>query len=246
MIKAIIVDDEMSGREGLSQLLKRFCPSVKILDMCENIERAVEAIKKGRPDLVLLDIEMPLENGFKLFDYFPIPEFEVIFTTAHPEYAVQAFRYSAVDYILKPIDYRILVQAVEKVEQKLEEDQKEMEVKPRKATMVNPFRKIAIPTVHGYHFTEIQRIVRVQADANYSKIIIKEKKGYTSSKTLGEYENLLVPYNFVRVHRSHLVNLNFIQSYTKGRSPILTMEDGVEIPIASNRRDSFLNQLNKM
>ena len=245
-MKAIIVDDELSGREVLSRLIGKFTKQVQVVALCESVAAARETIEAKQPDLVFLDIEMPLESGFKLFEYFPQPNFKVIFTTAHQHYAIKAFEFAAVDYLVKPIHYQDLQRAVQKALHQNALDELQNRLQLVQENLVNPFRRIAIPTINGYLFVNIHEILRLESDTNYSIIVLKNQENYTSSRTLRDYEELLSPFNFVRVHRSHLINLNFIREYQKGRSPILVMEDASQIPIAANRKEDFLRHLNKL
>lgn len=245
-MKAIIVDDEISGREVLARLVSKFAQQVQVLALCESVAAARTAIDAHQPELVFLDIEMPLESGFKLFEYFPQPKFQVIFTTAHQHYAIKAFEFAAIDYLIKPIHYQDLQRAVQKALQQNALDEMQHRLQLVQENLVNPFRRIAIPTINGYLFVNIHEILRLESDTNYSKIVLQNKESYTSSRTLRDYEELLSPFNFVRVHRSHLINLNFIREYQKGRSPILVMEDASQIPVAANRKDDFLRHLNKL
>ncbi len=245
-MKALIIDDELSGREVLAKLIEKFTPDIEVVATCDSIASARPILSERPVELVFLDVEMPRENGFKLFDYFPQPHFKVIFTTAHQQYARKAFAYAAVDYLVKPIHYQELQRAVDKVKQQNALAQMQERLKMVQENLVNPFRRIAIPTVGGYLFANIHEILRVESDTNYSKIILSDQQPYTSSRTLRDYEELLTPFNFVRVHRSHLINLNFIREYQKGRTPQLLMEDGATVPVAANRKDDFLNQLKRL
>ncbi len=246
-MRILIVDDELSGREVLLALIHKYCSKNHAVTLCDSVAAAKKHLEQIETDLVFLDIEMPVENGFDLFQYFPAPTFQVVFTTAHQHYAIQAFKYAALDYLVKPVRPKQLQKAIQRAQALYQEKTAIKErIQLLQDSLVNPFQKIAIPTIDGFLFVNMREIIRIESDVNYSKIILQPNQSYTSAKTLKEYEELLEPFNFVRIHRSHLINLNYIRAYQKGRTPILEMDDGTELPIAANRKKEFLEYLNKL
>lgn len=244
MIRSVIVDDEENSRIVLENLLTEFCEGIEVLTTVDSIKTAVEAIQKYQPDLVFLDIEMPEENGFKLFDYFEEPTFDVVFTTAYDQYALKAFKFSAVDYLLKPIDLEELQKALLKFKEKKNRLVNHEQFQTLRYNFNNSFRKLALPTSDGFIFIELDTIIRFEADSNYTVVFVKDGKKYLISRTLREYEDLLSELNFLRINRSHLINFNHIKKYKKSKRPIVEMIDGSHINLAPSRRKEFLEKLN--
>ncbi|MFN7706013.1 MAG: LytR/AlgR family response regulator transcription factor [Chryseotalea sp.] len=240
-IEAIIVDDELSGREGLKILVDRHCPKISIVDVCDNLEAAISTIKSKKPRLVFLDIEINERYGFELFNYFDQIDFKVIFVSAFDKYAIKAIKLNALDYLLKPVNAEDLNKAVTKLE--------EAGWAPTNNQLINNlkrnnFDKIAVPTREGYSFIDLSEIIRCEADINYSVIHLKTGLKVVSSKSLGEYEQLLDTMGFLRIHKSHIINLDHIKSYIKGDGGVIIMADGAHIPVSRRQRDEFLNRLN--
>ncbi len=244
MIVAIIIDDEESSRITLKNMLEIFCSEVTVVHSAYSVPDGVKAIQKYNPDVVFLDIEMPIHNGFELFDFLPDLKAEVIFTTAYDQYAIRAFKFSAVDYLLKPIDLEELKSAIQRIEDKkdqLASDRSKFAVLSE--NIRSPFQKLGLPTVEGYSFIKISEIVRCEADSNYTNFFSIKGEKILVPKTLKEYESLLEEFNFLRVHRSHIINLDYITKYTRTRIPSVTMVDGSVISISLKKKDQLLNKL---
>jgi len=249
MITCIIIDDERRSRETLKKIIDRFLSDkIEVVGMAESVKEGVFLIKENSPELVFLDIEMPNESGFKLFDYFDDIEFEVVFTTAYRQYAIDAFKYSAVDYLLKPINYLDLEEAIERVESKRKTSTKNVRVK----TLVNnlksgsdKFKKIALPTLDGFQLEEIDDIIYCEADENYTKLFINGGNSIMVTKTLKALEELLQNEIFFRIHKSYLVNLNYIKSYSKTDGYRVQLENGVMLDVATRRNEAFIKALTK-
>jgi len=245
MIKAIIIDDEMHCRKTLSILLKEYCPEVEVIEQCDNGEAGVEAIKKLKPDLVFLDIEMPRMNGFEMLEQLSEISFAVIFTTGYDQYAIKAFRFSALDYLLKPIDHEELSKAVLKVSrQVLYPLAQQIEILLQKIHhQPSPINKIALPTVEGLQMIPVDSIISCASDRNYTSLLLKNKQKIIISKILKDIEEMLEEYSFLRVHHSYIVNLNEITRYIKGEGGYLVMSDGSSVDVSRSRKEILLQKL---
>jgi len=244
MITAFIVDDDVKNIRILKGLLEEFCPQVKVIGEAEGIDEGVALIQSVKPALVFLDIEMPYGNGFELLDRLMPVDFEVIFITAFDNYAIKAFKYYALDYLLKPVNIKELLIAVDKVNR---------EIKAKDSLKLQQFldklrpewtekQKIAIPGIDGLTFVDIKEVVRMESIGNYTQIFLLNNKKITTSKSLKEFEEMLPESVFFRVHTSHLVNLNYIKRYYKGRGGYIVMDDETRIEVATRRKDSFLSR----
>ena len=245
MINALIVDDEENSRQTLSNMLEKYCKGVRVIGKAASVKAARVIIDEKAPDVVFLDIEMPVENGFKLLEYYPEPKFAVVFTTAYDQYAVKAFKFSAIDYLLKPIDLEELRDAVEKVKANKAESKKP-QYETLQYNINNNLKKLALPTLEGYSFIDLDDILYCEASNNYTIVFSTSGKKVIVSKTLREYEDLLTEFNFFRVNRSHLINLNYILEYKKGRRPIIVMNNKSEVSLASSRKKEFLDRLSRI
>lgn len=249
MICAIIIDDEPHCIDRLERLLTSHCsPSVALLGKFQTVDDGMRAIARLHPDLVFLDIKIHDETGFDLLKKLPETRFEVIFTTAFEQYAIQAFKFSAIDYLLKPVDPDDLVEAVARMEKKIskEETAKKLEVLLHNLKDVQGrSKKIAIPTMNGLMFIAVNDIIRCQASINYTTLFLQDSQKITVAKTLKEFEQLLSEYHFLRVHNSHLINLSCVKSYQKGKGGTVLMTDRSEIEVSFRRKDELLKRLTK-
>ena len=244
-LKVIIVEDEENSRVALFNMLTMFCDNIEVVEQVDSVPTAVQAIQIHQPDLVFLDIEMPGQNGFKLFDYFPKPNFEVIFTTAYDQYAVKAFRLAAADYLLKPVDLEELRAAIKKVIEKKDYKVVQDKITALKENLNNFFQKLALPTNEGFIFVEIRNIIRCEASGNYTHFFLKNKERIIVSKTLKVFAQILNDFNFFRISRSHLINLNYVKKYGRQKNPTITMEDGSILSLSENRKNEFLTIIEK-
>jgi len=242
-MRAIIVEDEINSRKALSNMVQKYCEGIELVDEVDSIVRAVGAIQKHQPDIVFLDIEFPEENGFAIFNYFPEPEFEIIYTTAYDAYALQALKMAAIDYLLKPIDLEELQSAINKVADKRDLQTAQDRLKTLKGNLNNRFHKLALPASDGFEFVELKDIIRCEAQGNYTYFYLVNGQKLVVSKTLKTYEDILQGFNFIRISRSQLINLNYIKRYTRGRNPIITMIDGTEVTVSISRKEEFLNAI---
>lgn len=244
MIRTIIVDDEPHCINRLTELVKPL-ENVLLIGAYTSIEDGSNAILNLVPDLIFLDVQINDKTGFDLLKKVGKRGFEVIFTTAFDAYAVQAFKFSAVDYLLKPIDSDDLSQALEKVSEKLDKRDFEKKVETLLSNLYKKdiHKKISIPTSEGLIFIEVSDIIRCQSDVNYTHIFLNGNKKITVSKTLKSFEALLSECNFFRIHNSHLINLECISKYIKGKGGYVTMIDGTYLEVSTRRKEEFLKRL---
>jgi len=247
MITAIIVDDEPYSCEGLATLLERYCPDIKLLDACYSGADALKAIKEQTPDLLFLDIEMPGMNGFEMLQRLPAINFSVIFTTSYDQYAIKAIKFSALDYLLKPVDKDDLQAAVKKTMHKSQETlPQQIEILLQKLDHPSiSVNKIAIPTMEGLQMLFVENIIRCSSDSNYTILFLKNKQKVIASRTLKEIEEMLEDYPFLRVHHSYVVNLNEIEKYIKGDGGYLLMSDGSNIDVSRSRKEALIKKLKR-
>ena len=243
MIKAILVDDEMHCLDTLSILLKEYCPEVQILAQCRSAKAGLEAIEKFKPNLVFLDIEMPAMNGFEMLEQFAQINFAIVFTTSYDQYAIKAIRFSALDYLLKPIDPKELIAAVHKVQtQKQLPAAEQFEILfSRIQNKESAFRKMAVPTSEGFELIAADQILRCEADDNYTHLFLKNKTKIIACRTLKEVEEQLQDFSyFVRVHHSYLVNMNEVTRYVRGEGGYVIMSDGSSVNVSRSRKEALL------
>lgn len=239
-IKTIIVDDEINARENLRYLTQTFCKKIEIIYEASNVDSAIIAIEKYQPQLVFLDIEMPQKNGFQLINHFKKIKFYVIFVTAYDKYAIKAFKFSALDYLLKPIDIQELKDAVKKVTHHIEKDNLKQRLDLLKINK-EKINKIAVPYKSDYVIIDVDTISCIKADRMYSTIHLTNKKKYTASKKLSFYEEMLTKQeDFIRVHRSWLINTKLIFIYSK-KEKTIELTDGSIIPLSKSYKEVFEN-----
>lgn len=243
-LKAIIVDDEPYCCEALATLLED-TPDVDIKAICNNAVDALNTIKKYSPDLVFLDVEMPRMNGFEMLEQLPSVNFEIIFTTSYDQYALKAIRFSAIDYLLKPIDSEELKKAIQKVIHRSQKPiSQQLEILMQKIHQPStPINKIAMPTMEGLQMITVDSIISCESDSNYTILFLKNKTKIIVSRTLKDIEELLEEHSFTRVHRCYLANLNEVEKYVKGEGGYLVMSDGSTIDVARNKKEVLLKKL---
>jgi two-component system, LytTR family, response regulator len=241
-MRAIIIDDEQHCRNVVQKILEKHCPNIEIVAMAEDGIEGLKMILKHDPDVVLLDIEMPRMNGFQMLEALGNEDlhFTLIFTTAYDKFAVQAFKYSAFDYLLKPIDEQELIAVVQKLERKSTPSTQIQHLK-KNLNPQTPFNKLTIATTRGITFIEIEDIVALEADSNYTKIFIQNGDMVLASKTLGHFDELFSEKpQFFRSHKQHIVNLTFIKEYVSGEMNEVVLKNGLRAKLARTRRDAFL------
>lgn len=241
-IKAILVDDEISNLKGLERKLHTLFPQIEIHGSFNEPEDAIAHIKNKPPDLMFLDVEMPRINGFELLQKVPNLNFEVIFVTAYSDYAIEAFKQSAIDYVLKPIDNQDLIAAVEKATTVLESKKDSAANKKLihlLTSSINKNNKIIVPTVSGISFLSQKDVIRLEGFKGYTKLFLKDHKTVTSSYSIGKYQKQLEGKDFYMCHRSHLINIKFISQFLNEGYVIL--EGNHKVPVSKAKRNHFLS-----
>jgi two-component system LytT family response regulator len=247
LIRTVLIDDETDSNRILQTLLENYCPNVRVVGAADGVETATTLIRDVRPDLVFMDIEMNEGNAFDLLNRLQPIQFQVIFVTAFDNHALRAFKYNAIDYLLKPVNIRELSAAVDKLSGR----QAESDILERVKGLLDGMRsdtvgrKMAVPTATGLTFISLGEIVRLEAKGSYTTIHLQDRTKVYATVPFRYYEDLLPESTFFRVHHSHIINLNKIKSYLKGRGGYVTMEDGSSIEVASRRRESFMQRLLK-
>lgn len=246
-IRAIIVEDELRSRETLTGLLRRYCSdTVEVVTEADGYRSGLEAIRKYKPEVVFLDIQMPDGSGFKLLETLDEISFEVIFTTAYDQYAIKAIRYSALDYLLKPIVPAELKLAVDKALRKKGDGTINQHIKvllENEREKTAPSKKIILSTAEGMHVIDIRDIIRCESDDYYTRFFMRDRKPIMVSKTLKEHEELLSEFGFLRPHKSHLVNIQYIKSYVKNEGGFLLLTDGTMVPVSRRKREKIQEEI---
>lgn len=245
MLKSIIIDDELKARESLKKMLLTFCENIDVVATCPNVMEAIEAIDRFKPDVIFLDIQMQGETGFDLLTQLKSVDFEVIFTTAHSEYAIKAIKFSAIDYLLKPIDVTELQHAVEKVRStKGGSIVQRMEQLLQNMKAPNPDKyKLALPTAEGLTFIKVDEVMYLKASGNYTEIYMHNGQKHLVSRHLKEYDDLLAEQNFFRIHHSTLINVNFIKNYVRGEGGYVIMSDSSSLDVSRRKKEAFLEKI---
>jgi len=241
MLTAVIIDDEVDAVYSIELIINEYCSNVSIVGKANSAIEGRDIILEKKPDLIFLDIEMPRGTGFDLLEMLPERNFDIIFITAYNNWAIKAFKYSAVDYILKPIDIDELIEAVDKVEKNISskgfsEDKYQALLENIK---VNTNKKLSISTSEGIEYVEISKIIRFEGEGSYSKVYIIDQPVLLISKNLKEFQELLSKNNFFRTHNSHLINLEFVKKYVLKDGGHIEMKDDSIVPISRRKKDVF-------
>jgi len=246
MLKAIIIDDETNSRNSLRQKLINYCPQVNIIAECENGEDGIISIQANQPDIIFLDVEMPRMNGFTMLQQLQQHNFEIIFITAYDHYAIKAIKFSALDYLVKPVEIDDLKAAVEKAEIKRKSSTSNASLETLLQNLVNKERgkqRIAIPSMEGLQFVETDNIFYLEALSNYTNFHLANGKKITVAKTLKDFEDLLPAGVFIRIHHSYIININCIDKYIKGDGGQVIMKNGVALDVARRKKEEFLKAI---
>lgn len=248
MIRSIIIDDEEDARVSLQLLLKKFCPEVEILAICPGPYAGLEAIAAHQPDLVFLDVQMPHMSGFDLLEKINTPRFQTIFVTAHDKYAIKAIRFSALDYLLKPVDVDELVSAIARLSRESTEESTNdyNGVLHNVRHRMGQDGKLAIPTSEGMAFINIRDIIHCEADGSYTRLHVSDRKAMIVSKKLKDFENILDANAYCRVHHSSIINLDHVDRYVKGEGGYVVMSNGQHVDISRRKKDEFMKLIAKM
>lgn len=249
MIKAIIIDDELHAREFLERIIEKyFSDKILLFGSCKNVKEGLEYIDKFSPDLVFLDINMPNESGIDLLRELPKIEFEIIFTTAHAEFAIDAIKWSALDFLLKPINHLELATTIKKFEKKW---QNKMEFDRFRLLVENisgddqSNAKIAFPIENGFKIVKINSILYCQSDVNYTKIFLNNGTSFILSKTLKLIEELLPSSTFLRVHKSYLVNFNYVIYFSRSLDAYVELSNNIKIPVSSRKKEDVIIKISQ-
>jgi two-component system, LytTR family, response regulator len=245
MVTCIIVDDEHKSRESLKSLIETFCENISVATVCQDGAETLAAIGKYRPDIVFMDIQLQRETGFEILEKVDKMDFEVIFTTAFSEFAVKAFKFSAVDYLLKPIDINDLRKAIEKAQKKVLGNisaRMEQLAQNLKGSSFKHF-KLALPSHEGLVFINVNEIVYCEASGNYTNIVMDDGRKFVISRTLKEYDDLLGEHDFFRIHNSYLINLNSIKRYIRGEGGQVVMKNDQHLDVAKLKKKHFLEKI---
>jgi two-component system, LytTR family, response regulator len=246
MIRTIIIDDEPRNIKFVDTLIREHCPQLTVVGSTDDLWEVANLVNSLRPSLLLLDIEFPAGNIFTVLEELPVRDFHIIFITAHNTYAAEAFKQNAIDYLLKPVTKEALVKAIKKVEAKIDAQANAPDIPALIAALrsgFSPSRKIPLPSSDGILFINEAEIIRCEASGRYSVIFMKEQKKLTITRTLKELEEYLNPALFYRVHNSHIINLDMIKKYHRGRGGMAELTDGSMVDVASARKDELLNMI---
>lgn len=247
MKKALIIDDEQRTRELIAKMIESFDLDIETYPVGENVQSGLAVIESVKPDIVFLDIQMPDGTGFDLLKQVKNKQFEVIFITAHEEFAIKAIKFSALDYILKPVDPEELRAAVERALEAMKEPKHEPQFEALQNNIQpNQKRRLVLKTQESVHVVDLEQIIRCEADRNYTSFFLTEGRKILVSRTLKDYETLLSGYSFLRVQQSHLINLNYVDRYDKGNGGAVVMKDGSEVPLSPAKRDIFFQILENL
>ncbi|MHA7130312.1 LytR/AlgR family response regulator transcription factor [Algoriphagus namhaensis] len=244
-MKVLLIDDQKSVRENLHLLLKTLAPELEVVGQAEGVRSGLEAIRKHQPDLIFLDIEMADGTGFDLLNLIPEPDFKVIFVTGHDGYAIRAFRVSAIDYLLKPIDPDDLLDAVSRAKSHTH-IQKLQVKKALESSSIKTVKQLLLSDTDNVYLVSVDEIMHCQAEDNYTHFHLADGRKLLISKTLKEYSELLDSQNFFRTHQSHLVNLNYISHLDKRAGGVIVLKDGSSVPVAIRKKDSLLQRLKSL
>jgi two-component system, LytTR family, response regulator len=247
-LATLIVDDEPDAVNFISSIIREYCPRLEIVGTAASANEGVKIILERQPELVFLDVEMPHGSGFDLLARFPEKSFDVIFITAFNHYAIKAIKFSAVDYMLKPININEFIEAVEKVlHKRLSISNRNTNYSALLENLRSPMpSKLAIPTSDGMEYLKTNEIIRIEADRSYSWFFLKDKRKILVSKNLKEYQELLSDQHFFRPHNSHLINLEHVKKYIRHEGGAIEMDDGTQVPLSKPRREFFLTQMSKI
>lgn len=248
-LRALIVEDEKNSQELLKELIEQYCEQVTVVGIAGSVSEARKAIESLRPELIFLDIQLPDGDGFQILEEIHPIDFDIIFTTAYDQYATRAFKFSATDYLLKPVDIEELQAAVSRVVEKKKHTPNPDNSEQIKALLGSvrqpnqPFKRIVLPTSSGFTVVNPDDIIRCESDRNYTFIFIKDGKKHLVSKTIKEYEEMLEDYNFFRIHQSHLINLHFLKNYIRGRGGQVELTDGTIVDVSARKKADFLRRM---
>ncbi len=245
VIRAAIIDDEEANLRIMQTILEKTCTDVKVVWTSDNLEDAYTNLQTRKVDLVFMDIEMPPHSSFQLLDRLPAPDFEIIFVTAHQEYALKALKKDALDYIVKPVKAADIVQVIEKFRKTKASAYGELTsiVKEHLTNRKDGFSKIVVNVADGYNVVDIEKIILIEALDSYTKLILTDDTTYVTSRSLKDFDELLTEKGFYRIHKSYLINFRHIMKIVKGVSAAVIMRNGATVPVSARKREQFFNDL---
>lgn len=244
MLKAVMIDDDESNLSSLSEKLNKHCPQVEIIARCSSASEGIQAIDNLKPDIVFLDIEMPVMNGFVMLQQLSYKEFELIFVTAYDHYAIKAIRFSALDYLVKPVEIEELKSAVAKVAENHSRKDKglQLELLLEYLDKKRP-RRITIPTSDGLQFIDLENIIYLEASNNYTNVYLANQQKYLVTRTLKDFEQILPAETFLRIHHSTIINRDFIEKYIRGDGGQVMMRNGIVLDVSKRKKIEFLEAI---
>ncbi|GEM_PF-34890 len=249
VIKAVIVEDEINGVNNLKNQLAKHCEEVEVIGVAHNVEAGLDLLSDPtiKPDVAFLDINLPDGLVFQMLNELRPINFEIIFVTSYNEYAMKACEYSSIGYVTKPIDPDQLKEAVSRIRPRRDNMiEKRLDVFGNVYNNPNAFSKMSISALDGVYFVNIKEIIRLEAEDNYTHIFLQNGERITASKTIKSYEDMLAPFSFYRVHKRHVINLNFMRKFVKGDGGYLIMDDGIKIEVSRRRRPIFMEQMKRL
>lgn len=246
MIRAVIIDDEPLSIETLQNLIREYCPSIEVIATAVSVQEGVQVLRNQKPDLLFLDIAMPDGDGFEVLEQLAEKPFEVIFTTAYEEYAVKAFDFSAMNYLLKPIGSEDLLKVVDQFETRKARVPRELQFNILQETLRHQFQRIALPTLQGIEFVNLSDIVYCVAEGGYTDFHLEDGQRIVVSRSLGHYEELLSGTLFFRIHHKYLINLKHLARYIKGSGGYVVMENGEHLDVSVRKKERFLKVISDL
>ncbi len=241
-MRAIIVDDEAKSRTTLIASINNYTPEIEVIADAASVVEALKKIKEYQPDILFLDVQLPDGTGFDILELLPNLSFKVIFVSAYDKYAIEAFKFSAIDYLLKPVEPESLIKAVDKIskESKIESLEGKLNVL---LSNRNHVEKIALPSAHGLELVKVKDIIYCQADSNYTIFHLTDNKQILVSRSLKEYDEILSSQGFYRIHQSYLIKLSFVKKYMKGEGGSVILENGKELDVSRRRKEGFIKAI---
>lgn len=249
MLKLLLVDDEENAREAIKHMVKHFTQGFELVAACSNLPAAIKAITECNPDIVLLDIEIGENNAFTIFEHFPKPAFKIIFISAYQNYAIQAFRFSAVDYLLKPIDPTLLSEALNKSREIIDQEHLSYKIDSLLHNLsgtTKKSKKVVLKTANNIHVVELEDVMYCEAKRGYTTFHFADQTTIVVSNTLGEYEELFEEFDFIRIHQSYLLNINYIKRFEKNDGGAVVLKNNNSLPVATRKKDHLLSVLKKL
>ncbi|MCF8364671.1 MAG: LytTR family DNA-binding domain-containing protein [Bacteroidales bacterium] len=242
-VRTVIIDDERTNILTLKNLLDKYFPGIELVSTASNVAEGIKAIDTHHPDLIFLDISMPDGDGFDLLSRVEFRSFEVIFITAHNQYALKAFDYSALHYLLKPIEYTELRKAINRYHEVKFKDSINTRISVLKDNLEHQYKKIIVPSLEGLNIVLIDDIIRLEASDTYTEFYLTKDRKLVASKPLNNFEKILLDQDFIRIHAKHLVNLKYVQRYIKGKGGSVVLDNGEEIDVSVRKKNDFINSL---